>query len=278
MPPKTNQWEDKITEILQIVQSLSQSHEETKKLLSDSLARVAALESKVSEAETKNKAAMSRCSALENRCEALENSVIDLARKAEAKSQEIFDLKNRLNTREVESRACNIRLLGLPITDSEKNATDGGKAFAVRTFEKILRPIFEAAVENGHLRQVPQFEEAIEAVYRTGAQKPNKKPPPVLIVFAHRNLRLAVLKNKKDNTPAPSRAEQDAGANSFLIVEDLTPATFAMFLALKEDQRVGKVWSFNGRLKYTLVGHDNKPLNVKSVFSDVDEFLPVKRS
>lgn len=277
MPPKANQWEDKIAEILTLVQNLTQSHEETKKLLTDSLARVAALEMKVAEVEMKNRATMARVGALETRCTAMENTIITLTDKNTARSQEIYELKNRLNSREIEAKSCNIRILGIPITDDEKNATDGGKAFAVRIYSRIIKPILAAAVDNFHLTDVPSFEEAIEAVYRTGTQKPGKKPPPVLVVFSNRNLRLAVLRNKKNNTPAPGRVEQEAGAVSYLIVEDLTPATFSMFLALRGDDRVGKVWTFNGRLKYTLV-NDNNPRSVKSVFADLDQFLPVKRS
>lgn len=246
MPPKANVWEDKITEILALVQNLTQSHEETKKLLTDSLARVAVLESKVAEVEKSNRANIARCGALENRCAALETSMTLLANKTEAKSQEIYDLKNRLNAREIDARARNIRLLGLPVTDDEKHATDGGRAFASRIYARIIKPIFEAAVAADFLYSIPIFEESVEAVYRTGTQKPGKKPPPVIIVFTQRIHRLAVLKFKKDNTPAPSRSEQEMGATSYLFVEDLTPATFAMYLSLKEDERVQKVWSFNG--------------------------------
>ena len=93
----------------------------------------------------------------------------------------------------------------------------------------------------GDLLTLPQVGTTITEVYRAGrfSQGVNKPPPPVVVKFTSPNIRMAVLKNKRTNMPLPT----EVGAKRFIIVEDLTPATYRKLQELAGDDRVDKAWT-----------------------------------
>ena len=57
-----------------------------------------------------------------------------------------------------------------------------------------------------------------------------------------------------------------------MIVEDLTPPTFKMLKMLREDKRVARAWTVEGRIRYVLEKEDTIR-TVSSVFDHLDTFL-----
>ena len=96
------------------------------------------------------------------------------------------------------------------------------------------------------------------------------KPPviPIIIIrLTYADVRLAILRNKKSNTPSPTQADKALGSIGFFINEDLTPTTFKALRALQNDERVDKAWSVDGRLRFVLSNDpDRKVIKVKNVF------------
>ena len=239
MAPKATA-DKKHNQVIAMLQTLQASHDETKQLLADSLAKVTALETKV----------------------------FDLEKCLSKQGKEILDLKNQVNNRDIASRGSSVRLVGLPVEDDETRSVDGGKTFLNRVFKKVVKPILVVAKAKGEITQVPSAANTIESTYRVGKHSAGACPPSIIINFVSKQLRLAVLRHKKGNIPSCG----DDQARPF-IGEDLTAPTHRMMKMLNADERVFRVWSIEGRLRYTLRSDPSTVLSIKSVFEPVAAFL-----
>jgi hypothetical protein len=179
-------------------------------------------------------------------------------------SKELTAMKILVNSREQELRSNAIRIIGVPITEEEK--TDP-KFLSKKIFTKILCPILNAAKVKGHLTEkVPTLDNAVNDCYRTGPSSANiGSSPPIIVKFSSSNLRIAIMKAKKDSTPAPSDLDKSLGAKRFLISEDLTPPTFKKLRELQTSEDVAKAWTVNGRI-HLIASGSNSVYRVPSVF------------
>jgi hypothetical protein len=139
--------------------------------------------------------------------------------------KEMKRMKEQLNDSDQHSRTHFVRLFNFPMADDDI-AADSGRALAYRVYDRILKPIIVAAKAKNNITTVPQCANVIEDIYRVG--KPSMKdgvqrPPPIIIKLFTKQLRLAILKNKKTSIPSPPMQERTAGIKRFVLVEDLTP-------------------------------------------------------
>jgi hypothetical protein len=185
-------------------------------------------------------------------------------------SKELVVLKTIVNNREQELRSNAIRLIGFPITDEEKAATDS-KFLPKKIYTKVLCPILNAAKLKGHLcEKVPTLDNAIIDCYRVGpAASGVGSSPPIIIKFSSSSYRVAIMKAKKDSTPIPSDADKALGAKRYHISEDLTPHTFKKLRDLQNSEAVSKAWTVNGRI-HLLISGSNNVYRVPSIFEDTD--------
>ena len=181
-------------------------------------------------------------------------------------------LKSALNDRDQSTKAKNLRLLGFPVEADEK-ATDGGKSFGRRIFNSVLKPILEAAVAKGDLDTLPACSDVIEKAFRIGKPVHGKPPPPILLIFVSAAARLAILRNKKGNTPAPSSAERDRGVKFYILVEDLTHTNHRFLVHLKAHDKALNAWTIEGRIRFTTHAEPKEIKKVKSVFESFDSIL-----
>jgi chromosome segregation ATPase len=114
-----------VQEQLSLVISMLKEHGkllvDTRKMLADNQAKVSVLENKVS---------------------TLESTVVKL-------ESDVLALKEASNSREQQLKLCTVRVHGLPVTDEELAATDGGKTLAAKVYERILKPILERGEGQG---------------------------------------------------------------------------------------------------------------------------------
>jgi hypothetical protein len=184
-------------------------------------------------------------------------------------------MKEQLNDSDQQSRAHFVRLFNFPMADDDI-AADSGRALANRVYDRILKPIIVAAKAKNDITTVPQCANVIEDIYRVG--KPSMKdgvhrPPPIIIKLCTKQLRLAILKNKKTSIPSPTTQERAAGVKRFVVVEDLTPPNYKKLTELLSDDRIEKAWSVEGRLRFVLAGSDKSVKKVKSVYDSVDHIV-----
>jgi hypothetical protein len=228
--------QEQLNEILGLLRSQGAEISETKKMLSDSQAKVTKLENKVLVLE-----------------------------------KEVKHLKEAANDRDQADKGRTVRLFGYPVTE-EESSTDGGKTFQTKLYERIFKPCLTTAKNNGDLPTVPQFTTAVEKIYRAGKSSNPDRPAPVVIKFTSESYRTAVLRNKKTSLPAPTAQEKASGARRFMVVEDLTPANFKMLKLLQGREEVSRVWSIEGKLRFTLLNNE-KVFRVKSVFDPVESII-----
>lgn len=141
---------------------------------------------------------VTRVTTLEATVSAQQKAISDL-------QSEVKHLKERDNEREQDLRSNALRLFNFPGSDSETNLSG-------RVYEKLLKPILAAAKSKGDIATLPQVGNTIVEIFRVGkfAAGANKPPPPIVIKFASSAVRVAILKNKRNNTPPPfGRSHQE---------------------------------------------------------------------
>jgi hypothetical protein len=208
----------------------------------------------------------------------LKDNVISLEKENSAMKRELRIAKESTNRSELASRFLTVRVLGMPVSTEERAAAspeDRNKAAVKNAYDKILKPIFSVAKAKGHLEVVPQLRTAIEEGFRINSNAKDKKgvpyPPPLILRFTHKSFRTAVFLFKKEAL-APSGGASSDGLNCF-IVEDLTTPTLNKMKELRADDRVGKVWTTEGQIRFTLVDAPSKVLKFRGVYSPLSEII-----
>jgi hypothetical protein len=252
----------------------------------------------VSEIMVNTAATSERFSALETAVASVDSKVdtIDAAfasyrketdSKLSAMQDEIVNVKTAANSRDQLLRMKSIKLAGLPITDEESKAADVEKFLGKRVYDKILAPILTAARENDEIETVPTLAKTIEEIRRVknwnqsssntnipGLHSKLPAPPIIIIKLCSPQIRLAILRYKKLNTPAPSSADRAAGCKGFFISEDITQPTAKLLKELNDDERVERAWTVEGRIRFIRAGDkDRRIVKVKSVFDSISTIL-----
>ena len=192
-----------------------------------------------------------------------------------ALEQEVKQLKGLVNIREQQGRNLAIRVIGLAMTEEERTGAEPSKATAKLVYDRVLKPMLGAAKDRNKLATLPQLSTAVTEAFRLRARSgvaPTGAPPMILVKLSSPAIKSAIFAVKKDALPAPSAAEKDSGTKRLMIVEDLTPPTFKMLKMLREDKRVARAWTVEGRIRYVLEKEDTIR-TVSSVFDHLDTFL-----
>ena len=178
--------------------------------------------------------------------------------------------KELANNQQQQLRSLTIRLLNVPTTVGE--STNNFAWLRDIVYNRFLTPLLAAAKDNGVLSEIPPMNSLIESCFRPYAAIPDKLPPPIIIKLTNRPLKIAVMSNKKE-LPKPTAFETSGGVTRFILVEDLTPDNHRCLSALSKSKLTGKVWSVDGRIKYTMADKPDAVLTVKSVFDPITTIL-----
>jgi hypothetical protein len=193
----------------------------------------------------------------------LENLVAEQKCVIATMQTEIKNLKEMANVQDQATRGDTLRLFNVPGSNDEVGLPN-------KVYENILKPILAAAKNSGEIQTLPHLNTICTSIFRAGkfAAGSNKPPPPVIIKFASLPARMAILKNKRVNTPPPPE-----GQKKYIIVEDLTKPTYKKLQEFRLDERTNKAWTINGEIWVLPVGDNMKPKRVSSVFDSVDDFF-----
>lgn len=260
MPPKADKADkadksdlvsEKLDKIIAKVDSLQETLDETRALLSEAVKRIDALEAKVKTAD---------------------ESLLAVNKKLADHEKTILNLRNEMNTREQQGKLNAIRLHNFPVQTDESATTDGGMALSKLVFNRVLKPVLEAAITAGAIDAISTAK-IITKIYRAGKSlPPPARSPPLVIVFADPTIRLAILRYKRTNIPKPNTTERDAGVKKFVITEDLTSATHRLFKELQGREEIEKIWTSGGVIHFTKVG-DNSVKKARAVFQPLAQIL-----
>jgi hypothetical protein len=197
------------------------------------------------------------------------------------KERELINIRERMNDQEQYNRSWSIRVLNLSIP--QEDSTDPLKVMQ-HLYDKILLPIFQGALEQGLLQQIPPISQVLETAHILPA-KPNTINP-IIARFFSRNIRALVFRLKKDFAPRqnppppapntrrnPSQQNHELrGKYKYLIFEDLTRLTFNKMRAISQREEVESCWSVSGQLKFKLK-NDPAVRKVKSIFANIDDII-----
>jgi hypothetical protein len=124
--PVPSSIQEQLNEILGLLRSQGSEISETKKMLADSQAKASKLENKV------------------------------LALESEVKR-----LKEGTNDRDQQDKGRTVRLFGFPVSE-EETASDGGKAFQSKVYDKVLKPCLTSAKTNGDLQSIRNSQQQLK--------------------------------------------------------------------------------------------------------------------
>jgi hypothetical protein len=208
----------------------------------------------------------------------LKEKIISLEKENNTVKRELRVAKESTNRYELASRFLTVRVLGLPVTAEERAAAspeDRNKAAVKNAYDKILRPILSVAKAKGHLEVVPQLKTTIEEGFRINGNAKDKRgvpyPPPLILRFTHKSYRTAVFLFKREAFNPLGGASPDN--LNFFIVEDLTIPTLNKMKELRADDRVGKVWTTKGQIRFTLVDAPSKVFKFRGVYAPLSEII-----
>jgi len=191
--------------------------------------------------------------------------------------REISMLKITANANQQLLKINTARVIGYPVSTDEvaaaaASAADLNNHLVTAVFNRILCPVFTAAVESNFIQSVPTPAESIQRIYRAGRAAVGSSPPPIIIVFHSYTLRQAIFRFKAKVPFKPNTVERSFGAKKVFIVEDLTRDNHKMLKDLQSDERISKVWTVEGLIRFTKVD-DTRVYKVANVYQSVESIV-----
>ena len=249
MPPKSDTKMDQILEKLEQLAPMAQKIDELHSTLGAFKVELGGLKEEVGSLNFTVNTHGDRLTALEN---------------------EMMVQKELSNTQQQQLRSLTLRLLNVPPTLGEQ--PNNFANLREHVYSRFIVPMLDAAVDNGEIPLVPPKNSVIESCFRPYAAVPDKLPPPIIIKLSNKQLKVAIMRNKKE-MPVPSSVEKEAGITRFILVEDLTPDVHRCLAALSKSKLTAKVWSVDGHIKFTKADKPDVVRTVKSVYDPIASIL-----
>jgi len=189
-------------------------------------------------------------------------------------NNEVLTLKNIVNSHEQNLRSNTIRITGFPFTEAEKSSRDTS-ALKGRVFARIVSPILDVAAARGLIDKPLSCNSVIASCYRIGApaaRADTASPPPLVVKLTSPQLRVDLLRCKKEAKVGPNDVEKALGIRRFNISEDLTQPAFKKLKELQNCSDIDRAWSVDGKLNFTVSGSSTVH-RVSSVFDDIELIL-----
>ena len=171
------------------------------------------------------------------------------------------------NSQQQQLRSLTLRLMNFPVSSDE--SADNNAVLKAKVYDIVLKPLLTATKAAKDLTSVPQMATVMEACFRplNAAANSNSGPPHVIIKVTTKVFKIALTKNRK-HIPKSSIPTEKA----LFLVEDLTPATHKIMVAISKARETEKTWTVDGNIKFTLTGRPTV-FTVKSVYDPMSVIL-----
>jgi mRNA-degrading endonuclease YafQ of YafQ-DinJ toxin-antitoxin module len=180
-------------------------------------------------------------------------------------AEEIAELRNELNDKELHGRSWSIRVNNIQVQDETNN-----RAVMQAVHTELIAPILAGAVESGEIESVPSCTSLIEIAHILPGKGARK---PIIVRFFSRYWRSLLFRFRKDHAPRETATTNDRpGRMKYPFYEDLTRATFKQLKTIQSDERVTAAWTVSGVIRFKLDG-DEKVYRVTSVYDTIDDLL-----
>jgi hypothetical protein len=220
------------------------------------------------EMNTKLTALMEEVQSLSGALKQVKDENTHLKQKLANQADEIADLRNELNDRELHARSWSVRVINLPLPEGRE--TDN-RTVMDTVYKELVVPILEGARASGEIQSIPPCDNVIETAHILPGKTAKK---PVIVRFHSRYWRGLLFKHRKEH--APREAPPAGGGNRqrmrFPFFEDLTKATFRQLKRIQADERVESAWTVSGTIRLKTTDNDTI-YKVSSIYDTVDDII-----
>jgi hypothetical protein len=191
-------------------------------------------------------------------------------------ADEIAELRNDLNDRELHARSWSIRVLNLPIPAGRES---DNKTVMETVYREMVVPILEGAKASGEIQEIPPCHNIIEVAHILPGKNSNK---PVIVRFFSRYWRSLLFRFRRDHAPREGPTTDAAGGGPaasrrppkmrFPFYEDLTRATFKQLMRIQQHEEVVSAWTVSGVIRFK-VKNKESVYKVTCVYDTVEDLV-----
>jgi hypothetical protein len=183
---------------------------------------------------------------------------VKLKEQVQQQADEIAELRNEVNEKELHARSWSIRVNNIPLQEGmETSNMEVMKA----VHKELVAPILAGAVASGEIASVPSCDSLNEIAHILPGKGARK---PIIVRFFSRYWRSLLFKYRRDHAPREAAAGDRPGRMKFPFYEGLTRATFKQLKGIQSDDRVTAAWTVSGVIRFKIEG-DVKVHKVTSV-------------
>jgi hypothetical protein len=182
-------------------------------------------------------------------------------------ADEIAELRNAINDRELHARSWSLRVNNIPIREGQET---NNKVVMNAVYQELVAPILAGAVEAGEITSVPPCENLIEVAHILPGKGAKK---PIIVRFFSRYWRSLLFRFRKTHAPREAAPAADrAGRMRFPFYEDLTRATFKQLKTIQADDSVTAAWTVSGNIRFK-VENDDTVYRVNNIYDTVADLV-----
>ena len=174
--------------------------------------------------------------------------------------KEVDKQKVELNETQQDLRNSSLRISGLKVGPEHRKSVI---RLLQLVHEKVFAPILQGAVDAGEIMCVPEPDVLLEYGHLLPQRKKSaSSSEPILVRFHSRVYRSLIFRYKRQHLKELNSKSDE----KVFLTEHLTQANYAKLRALQEDPETEKVWTLNGKIKFTTKTAPETVVTVKNPF------------
>jgi hypothetical protein len=192
-----------------------------------------------------------------------------LKERVSQQADEIAELRNDINERELHARSWSIRVNNITIGAGKET---NNREVMLAIYNELVVPILTGAVELGEISAVPSCDNLIEIAHILPGKGAKK---PIIVRFFSRYWRSLLFRYRRDFAPREATGNGNGdrpGRMKYPFYEDLTRATFKQLKTIQSDSRVTAAWTVSGVVRFRIENDDNT-YKVTSIYDTVDDLV-----
>jgi hypothetical protein len=205
---------------------------------------------------------------LSDNLKALKRENSELKETVNQQADEIAELRNEINDRELHARSWSIRVNNISVPQDQE--TDNRKVM-MTVYKELVAPILAGAKEKGDIAVIPSCDDLIEVAHILPGKNTRK---PIIVRFFSRYWRSLLFKHRKDcaSREAAAAGSDRPGRMKHPFYEDLTRASFKQLKGIQADERVTAAWTVSGNIRFKVENSD-KVFKVSNIYDTVDDLI-----
>jgi hypothetical protein len=184
-------------------------------------------------------------------------------------ADEIADIRNEINERELHARSWSIRVVNLPLPQGQET---NNRTAMETVYKELVVPILEGARASGEISTIPPIDNIIEVAHILPGKTTKK---PIIVRFHSRFWRSLLFKHRREHAPREDAATSSGSRPprmKYSFFEDLTRATFKQLKKIQADERTEAAWTVSGIIRFKVAG-DDTIYKVSNIYDTVDDLI-----